>query len=214
MSKFLIEDGQTYVFAGDSITDCGRRDGSSSPLGDGYPRFATELVTARYPERNINFINVGISGNTVQHLRDRWTDDVLYHKPDWVSIKIGINDLHRTLHKTPESTPPDRYETAYRGILQRTQAIGAKLILIDPFYISLEESSDSSRRQVLDFLPEYLNIVEKLAEEFDAIHVRTHQLFQEQLKYRPADYFCGEPVHPAASGHLVIANGLLEKLGW
>ncbi len=213
MSDFLIEDGQTYVFAGDSITDCGRRAGSA-PLGDGYPRFATELITARYPERKINFVNAGISGNTVQDLRERWSDDVLFHKPDWVSVKIGINDLHRTLSNTPESTPPDVYETAYRGILQRTKDAGAKLILIDPFYLSTEESADSARKQVLDFLPEYLNVVEKLAAVFNAIHVRTHQLFLEQLKYRPADYFCPEPVHPYASGHLVIANGLLEKLGW
>ena len=213
MSGFLIQDGQTYVFAGDSITDCGRG-GDSAPLGDGYPRMASELVTARYPARNIDFVNVGISGNTVQDLRERWSDDVLFHKPDWVSVKIGINDLHRTLHNTPESTPPDVYETAYRGILQRTQDIGAKLILIDPFFLSSEENADSSHKPVLDFLPEYLNIVEKLAGEFDAIHIRTHQLFQEQLKYRPADYFCPEPVHPYASGHLVIANGLLEKLGW
>ena len=213
MSEFLIQDGQTYVFAGDSITDCGRRD-THAPLGAGYPRMATELVTARYPERNINFVNVGISGNTAQDLRDRWSDDVLFHKPDWVSIKIGINDLYRTLHNTPESTPPDVYETAYRSILQRTKDSGAKLILIDPFFLSIEANTDSARKQVLNFLPEYLNIVEKLAGEFNAVHVRTHQLFQEQLQYRPADYFCPEPVHPYASGHLVIANGLLEKLNW
>lgn len=36
----------------------------------------------------------------------------------------------------------------------------------------------------------------------------------EQLKHRPADIFCPEPVHPYLSGHLVIALGLLEVLGW
>jgi lysophospholipase L1-like esterase len=213
MSEFQLQDGQTYVFAGDSITDCGRRD-SAAPLGNGYARLATELITTRYPERKINYVNSGISGNTVQNLRDRWGDDVLYYKPDWASIKIGINDLHRTLHNTPESTPPDVYEATYRGILERTKASGAKLILIDPFYISREEDASSFRKSVLDFLPEYLNIVEKLAKEFDALHVRTHELFIEQLKYRPADYFCPEPVHPYTSGHLVIAHGLLKVLGW
>jgi lysophospholipase L1-like esterase len=213
MSDFQLQDGQTFVFAGDSITDCGRRD-TAAPLGNGYVRLATELITTRYPERNINYVNAGISGNTVQNLRDRWSDDVLFHKPDWVSVKIGINDLHRTLAQTAETTPPDVYETTYRGILQRTKDSGAKLILIDPFYISTESNADSFRKKVLDFLPEYLSIVEKLAKEFDALHVRTHDLFVEQLKYRPADYFCPEPVHPYASGHLVIALGLLEVLGW
>lgn len=213
MSNFVWQDGQTIVFAGDSITDCGRR-GDNAPLGNGYARLTTELITARYPARKINYFNAGISGNTVQNLRDRWQDDVLVHKPDWVSVKIGINDLHRTLGEMAESTPPNVYETAYRGILERTKSTGAKIVLIDPFFISLETDSTSFRKQVLDFLPEYLNIVEKLAREFDALHVRTHELFIEQLKYRPADYFCPEPVHPYTSGHLVIAHGLLNALGW
>lgn len=213
MSEFKLQSGQTYVFAGDSITDCGRR-GDNFPLGNGYARRTVELIDARYPGLNINFINAGISGNTVQDLRDRWSDDVLHHQPDWVSVKIGINDLHRTLHETPAATPPDVFETTYRGILGRTRDAGAKLILIDPFYISSEANADSWRKKVLDFLPEYISIVDKLAAEFDALHVRTHELFVEQLKHHPAEYFCPEPVHPYMSGHIIIAHGLLEALGW
>lgn len=213
MSTFLWQDGQTVVLTGDSITDCGRR-GDQAPYGNGYVARAIELVGARYPERKINFINTGISGNTVQNLRDRWQDDVLNFKPDWVTIKIGINDLHRTLAETPEATPPDVYEKTYRGILQRTRDAGAKVVLIDPFFISLETGNDSFRKKVLDFLPEYLGIVENLSKEFETLHVYTHQLFMEQLKHRPAEYFCPEPVHPYTSGHIVIAHGLLKTLGW
>jgi len=45
---FLLQDGQTVVFIGDSITDCGRRD-VAAPLGNGYVRFIAELITIRYP---------------------------------------------------------------------------------------------------------------------------------------------------------------------
>lgn len=213
MSDFQFQSGQTVVFTGDSITDCGRR-GDQAPFGNGYVARAIELIGARYPERDIKFVNTGIGGNTVQNLRDRWQDDVLAFKPHWVSIKIGINDLHRTLHSTPEATPPDVYEKTYRGILGRTREIGARVILIDPFYISTETHTDSFRKKVLDFLPEYLNIVETLAKEFEALHVHTHELFQKQLKYHPAEYFCPEPVHPYTSGHIVIAHGVLNALGW
>ncbi|MBT4141346.1 MAG: GDSL family lipase, partial [Candidatus Latescibacteria bacterium] len=64
MSDFWIEDGETMLFIGDSITDCGRR-GGDAPFGSGYVRFFTELATAEYPERNIRFINKGIGGNRV-----------------------------------------------------------------------------------------------------------------------------------------------------
>ena len=59
-----------------------------------------------------------------------------------------------------------------------------------------------------------IQVVEKLADEFEAVHIRTHDAFQRQLKYRPREHFCPEPVHPYPSGHMVIALALLEGLGW
>jgi lysophospholipase L1-like esterase len=213
MSELVWSQGQTIVFAGDSITDCGRRD-TAAPYGSGYVRQTIDLVAARYPDRRLHYINAGISGNTVQDLRNRWHDDVLRHRPDWVTIKIGINDCNRTLNNRPDPVPPALYEKCYRDILLRTREAGARLVLIDPFYISTDTHEGSHRTRVLRFLQEYLVVVKHLAQEFDALHVHTHDLFQEQLKYRSADSMCPEPVHPNPTGHLVIAHGLLQALGW
>jgi lysophospholipase L1-like esterase len=213
MSDLLIKSGQTVLFIGDSITDCGRR-GSEWPYGNGYVKQAVDLITARYPDRKIRFINKGIGGNTVIDLRNRWHDDVLIHKPDWLTIKIGINDLHRTMGE-PNLLPPKRYEELYREILDLTKKhTRAKLVLIDPFYISTDTGTASHRSRVLGLLPGYLKVVQKLAREYGARHVRTHDLFQRQLRYKEPDHFCPEPVHPYFSGHIVIAHGLLEAFGW
>jgi lysophospholipase L1-like esterase len=213
-SKFAVQDGETFVFVGDSITDCGRRD-AQAPYGIGYAKITIDLITARHPERRIRFFNEGIGGNTVLDLRNRWHDDVLRHKPDWLSIKIGINDLHRRFNPNAEQIPPDRYETLYREILDRTRAqTKAKIVLIEPFYISTDAKSGSFRSQVLGLLPEYIARVRKLSKEYGTRLVRTHDAFQEQLGYRPADRFCPEPVHPFPSGHAVIAWELLKALGW
>ncbi len=213
MSDFVFQDGQTVVFIGDSITDCGRR-GDQAPFGSGYVKIAIDLITARYPERNITHFNEGIGGNTVLDLHNRWSDDLLSHKPDWVSVKIGINDLHRTLGQ-PDVLPPEKYEQLYREILQSTRDnTDARLVLIDPFYISTETDTNVQQGHVLSMLTGYLNVVDKLAQEFDALHVYTHQKFQEQLRYRSPDAFCPEPVHPYLSGHVIIALALLETLGW
>ena len=214
MKNFPVKDGQTFVFIGDSITDCGRRD-SQAPYGNGYAKMAIDLITARYPERRITFFNEGISGDTVLGLRGRWHDDVLRHEPDWVSIKIGINDLHRKFDPNAEQLPPDRYETLYREILDITRAkTKAKMVLIDPFYISTDTKSGSFRSQVLELLPRYIDVVHKMAKEYGALVVHTHEAFQKQLRHRPADRFCPEPVHPWPSGHLVIAHELSKVLGW
>lgn len=213
VGDFLLSGGQTVVFAGDSITDCGRRE-AQAPYGGGYVRQCVDLITARYPERLFNYINAGISGNTVQDLQGRWQDDVLRHEPNWISIKIGINDLHRNLAQTPNAVPPQLYEACYRDILTRSRDAGARLVLLDPFYISTDAASPSPRATVLALLPQYIEIVHRLVKEFATLHVRTHDLYQEQLKYRSADTFCPEPVHPNTSGHLIIAHGLLQAWGW
>ena len=88
---FLVKDGQTLVFIGDSITDCGRRD-QAFPFGSGYVRFAIDLITARYPDRDITYHNRGIGGDVSTGLLRRWDDDVLVHEPDCVSVMIGINE--------------------------------------------------------------------------------------------------------------------------
>lgn len=209
---FWIEDGETMLFIGDSITDCGRR-AEAAPLGDGYVRLFAELTTAAHPERRIRYVNKGIGGNRVTDLQDRWTDDVLYHQPDRLSLKIGINDLHSVLRDDPDAVPPERFEEVYDAVLERTRrALNCPIVLITPFYISVETTADSFRRQVLDLIPAYIEVVERMSAKFGTRLVRLHDVFREQLRYRDSDTFCPEPVHPNGAGHLVIAHALFDAL--
>ena len=202
-----IEDGQTLLFIGDSITDCGRR-GAEAPLGNGYVRLFADLATARFPERRVRYINKGIGGNRVTDLAARWQDDVLYQRPDRLSVKIGINDLHSHLRGAEDGVDPALFAAVYEQLLEITQGeLGCPLVLLTPFYISTDH-----RSQVLELLPRYIEVVERLAERFDARLVRLHDIFQRQLQYRDADTFCPEPVHPNQAGHLVIAQALMDAL--
>ena len=211
MSDWL-QDGTTVLFIGDSITDCGRRD-AETPLGNGYVRTFTELVTARWPERRIEWINKGIGGNKVSDLHGRWRDDVLSHRPDRLSVKIGINDLHSALGGAPDAVPPERFEALYDEVLDLTRReLDCPVVLISPFYISLNADGDAFQAQVLDLLPRYIEVVERMSEKYGTLLVRLHDVFQEQLRYRDAESFCPEPVHPNHAGHTVIAQALLETL--
>ena len=207
-----INDGQTFLFIGDSITDCGRH-GPQAPYGDGYVSLFRELFIAKYPERRVTFINKGIGGNTVEDLNNRWEDDVMPIKPDWLSIKIGINDLHRTLGKTENAVPPKRFAELYDRIIARTFAVRKpELILVSPFYISRDFESDSFRSKVLAFLPEYIEVVEKMASKYDARYVPMQDIYQKHLEIREADVFCPEPVHPNRTGHMVIAEAIMQAV--
>jgi lysophospholipase L1-like esterase len=212
MGDFWIQDGETVLFIGDSITDCGRR-GAEAPLGNGYVRLFAELVIAAYPERRIHYLNKGIGGNRITQLKERWRDDVLFHRPDRLSIKIGINDLHSHLRGVEDGVSPDLFAEVYDELLDLTRReLDCPVVLLTPFYISLDRSGQTFRSQVLELIPRYLETVEEMSKKYNARLVRLHHLFQEHLKYRDADTFCPEPVHPNHAGHLVIAQALLEEL--
>ncbi len=213
MSDFWIEDGETMLFIGDSITDCGRR-GAAAPLGSGYVGLFSELATTRYPDRQIRYINKGIGGNKITDLSERWRDDVLFHKPDRLSIKIGINDLHSHLRGADGGVSPELFAELYDRVLALTkQELGCPVVLITPFYISRDNSGQTFRSQVLELLPRYIETVEALSKKYDTRIVRLHAIFQQHLEYRDAEVFCPEPVHPNRAGHLVIAEGVMDVMG-
>lgn len=210
--SFVIQPNEKVVFFGDSITDCGRR-GGQTPLGDGYVKQIHDMIVAKYPAHQNTIINVGISGNTVRDLFNRLTDDVIQHQPDWISIKIGINDVNSSFHE--QGVSPEEYAEVYGKILERLKAdTSAKIVLVDPFFLSTDSEPGTVRTRVLEQLAVFLKTVKSLADEYATKHVRTHEAFQEQLRHRTPDFFCPEPVHPYANGHLVIAHTWLTELGW
>ena len=212
MTKVAIEDGQTFLAIGDSITDAGRRF-EAAPYGTGYVSLLVETIAARWPAADIRFINKGIGGNRVTNLRDRWQDDVMRHRPDWLSIMIGINDLHSFLGGAPDAVDPALFREQYDSVLEETvNGFSPNIVLLEPFYMSTDTNGKSFRSRVLELIPEYIKVVHDMAGKYGTRLVRTHDVFQKQLVYREPDVFCAEPVHPNRAGHLVIANALLEAL--
>lgn len=82
-----FRDGETVCFAGDSIT----QDGTYIELLNNY-------YQSRYPERRVRLVNCGVGGDTLFDLIPRLESDVLAHKPDWIFVMIGTNDMNRRLY--------------------------------------------------------------------------------------------------------------------
>jgi len=206
-----IKNGEKVLFIGDSITDCGRR-GTERPLGAGYVKLFSDFLIACEPEKKVEIINKCISGDNSIGLLNRWTDDVLRHEPDWLSIKIGINDLHGYLGDPANGISPEKFKEACQKIITRTQASlpRCRILLIQPFYISRESSKDSFRRSVLEILPRYLKAFENLSRQYKTRLLKTHDMFQNLLKYYEPDTFCNEPVHPNLTGHIAIASAAYD----
>ena len=212
MLNFCIKDKQTILFIGDSITDCGRST-TDIPLGNGYVKLFSEIVTAYYPKRHITYINKGMDANCITELKERWENDVISYKPDWLLIAIGINGLHRFLRDPATGVSPHLYKETYDFLLRTAKKkLNCQIILMDPFYISKNGSGKTFRNEVLGLLPQYLKVVREMLRRYKTRHVELHHAFQIQLRYREADVFCSEPVHPNHIGHLIIAMELFKTL--
>lgn len=211
MNNLLFQSGDKVLFIGDSITDCGRRD-AHAPLGHGYVRKITELITAKYPERDITYVNKGIGGDIVEGLENRWDTDVIAEVPEWLSVKIGINNASR---QHGEGVASEAYlpvwEACYRRILTRAKTeLDASLFLFEIFYI--EEDVDAPRPLDVDA---YNASIHRLAEEFGARLIPTNAAFDDAVAARPgALWTTQDGVHPNAEGHTLMALEFLKQAGW
>lgn len=76
-----VQDGETVAFFGDSIThQCL------------YTQYIETFFYTRFPDRNIQFHNAGVSGDKAADALARFDDDLAASEPDHVTILLGMND--------------------------------------------------------------------------------------------------------------------------
>lgn len=206
----LFADRQKIVMIGDSITDCGRRD-VNAPYGNGYVSLVRAMILARYPERKLTFVNRGISGDTVRHLDARWQAHVIHERPDWLSCKIGINDVWRTYDSDGQGAVSlDEYRTTLKRLLTTAkEQTDCNLIVMEPYVI--DTGRKNSMRPRMD---EYGLAAREIANELGAVNVRTQEAFDRVLRHSTPEDWADDKIHPNLAGHAVIAEAFLRAVGF
>ena len=195
------------LFQGDSITDAGRDHRNYHNMGNGYPKYAAELIGARHED--CEFINFGISGNRTSQLFDRLYTDAIAFRPDVISILIGINDIWHRHGDNRILTSDEQLELNYRSILTRLKKeTNAKIIMLSPFYLDAERNA-FLREDLKTALP----IVRRLAEEYADIYIPLDEKFDEALKVQPEPlYYSEDGVHPTVYGAEFIGRAYAEAI--
>ncbi len=187
--------GARVLFQGDSITD-GNRGRSADPnhiLGHGYVFVIAARHGAAFPEAAVEFMNRGVSGNTVLDLEKRWEKDALELKPDLLSVMIGVND-------NGKGVPLDVYEEVYDKLLTASRAANSKLkiVLCEPFVKPAETLNPGILQRQ--------EAVSRLAQKHAAAVVRFQPIFDSASKRVPASYWIWDNVHPTYRGHQLMAD--------
>lgn len=208
MKQPIIEDNAIVLFQGDSVTDVSRNREDDTDMGKGYAMIASALFSEMYPEKQVRFINRGISGNRVKNLQARWEDDCLNLEPTWISILIGINDCWRRYDQN-DPTSLEAFEAGYRDILTRTkERLDAKIILCEPFV--LREPVD--RQEWREDLDPKIQVVRKLCKEFDALYIPFDGLFAQAASKSNSLFWARDGVHPTLAGHALMAKAWLKAI--
>ena len=212
----LIQDGQTVLFQGDSITDCGRpTDGTDWHLGLGYAQLVQSLFGHRHPSLNVRFVNRGIGGHRIPDLQARWQADCIDIQPDWVSVLIGINDACAIAGGDFADYDVAAYEAGYRDILiQVRDKTPARLIILDPFLLHTEHPYDfiSPIGKIRAQLDPVIAAARKLAGDFDAVYVPLDEMFQSASEIAAPAHWAPDAIHPSPAGHALMAEAWLKAV--
>lgn len=211
MANLPFQNGERVVFQGDSITDVGRRRNVMFDLGNGYVTMIRGLISALRPDLQVDILNRGNSGDRTTELVERWQQDCLDLKPDWLSIFIGVNDVWRKRTEKQggqRHVPLSEYVTNYRLLLDQAQRAGIPhLVLVSPTFIDKYLESDLN-----ELLGEYDVAVRGLAKEYGALYVPLRQRLLEVLQRSPEIEWLSDGCHPTPAGHALIAATWLETV--
>jgi len=122
---FTLKNGDKVLFYGDSITD----------LRD-YSIIIETYVATRYPHLDVNFVNSGWGGDTVNGggggpIDTRLKRDVFPYQPDIVTIMLGMNDGG---YKAETESNDEKYFSGYKHIVEsiHTNLPQTRIVAIEP----------------------------------------------------------------------------------
>lgn len=209
----VLRPKNTVVLIGDSITDGGRaRKGRdyNHTMGQGYAFILAATLGDQLAERDLTFINRGISGDTIPDLQARWKVDVLDLKPDFLSILIGVNDTF-----TPKGTGEtvEQYEQGYDKLLGDTLAAlpGVKIVLGQPFLLPVGRFKDNYATSFAK-LKERQAVVDRLAAKYRLPVIRYQETFDAASRRAPADHWLWDGIHPHYAGHGLMAREWMKTV--
>jgi len=215
VTSIELNDGDTFVFLGDSITH--------QVL---YTQYVEDYFYTRYPDRRIHFHNAGVSGDKAFHALDRFDEDVARFNPKYITILLGMNDgTYQHFNHDIFAT----YEKDMTQLAQRMTKLGATAIFMGPtMYDSRVASVKPPRwlknqeqvKQATTYYNAVLAFYGTWIRDFaiarglgyvDLLGPLNRHSTQQRLE-KPDFTVIPDAVHPDANGQAIMAFELLEQL--
>ena len=190
----VLKDGQTVAFLGDSITDAGW--GRPS----GYIQLAVAGLEANGVR--INVIPAGVAGHKSNQMLRRLKRDVLSHRPHWMVLSCGANDVWQG----EKGVPPDKFKANVAEIVDHCQSAGIQVMLCTTGVLGEELDNDTNRRLV-----PYNEIYRELARAKHCLLADINAAFHQAI--RAGQQLTTDGAHLNPRGDTVMARCILLAFG-
>jgi lysophospholipase L1-like esterase len=209
LPRMELQDGDTVVFLGDSIThQCL------------YTQYLEDFYYTRLPKLHIHFHNAGVGGDRASDALARFDEDVAAFKPKYVTILLGMNDGS---YRDFDQTIFDTYREGMTTLLDRLAAIDATAIAITPTMHDARaarirgkaaEPRDTYYNGVLALYGAWLREVAQVRGlGFVDMYSPLNELTLTERKEDATFTMIPDAVHPAAPGQVVMAAAVLTDVG-
>ncbi|WP_199708041.1 SGNH/GDSL hydrolase family protein [Algoriphagus lacus] len=209
----IPKDTKRIVFLGNSITYNGK-----------FVTYIDAYLTLRYPEKNLEIINVGLPSETVSglseqghadgkfprpDLRERLDRVLKQLEPDLVIANYGMNDgIYLPFDE-------ERFEAFKKGMSWMHQTVefsGAEIIHVTPPVY--DERKGAAYSNVLDMYSDWL-VSRRYTQNWKVIdlHWPMRKGLEDRRSLNPEFAFAKDGIHPDESGHFLMAKILLLGLG-
>jgi lysophospholipase L1-like esterase len=118
-ADFLLRDGDTCVFLGDSIT-----------AARGYTKIVEHYTLMRFPVRQVRFYHAGKGGDTASGCLERLERDVFSRGATVVTVALGVNDIGWGMKADAEHR--QKYLNGIREIVTRCRARSVRVVICSP----------------------------------------------------------------------------------
>lgn len=161
-----------------------------------YPHHLRVGLAEKYPHAVINVVVTAIGGEDSEKGLQRFERDVMSLRPDVVTIDYGLNDRGMGL---------ERAARAWRAMIERAQAGGAKVILLTPTPDTAAKWSDPA-----DKLAQHAAQIRTLAREYQVALVDSYAAFQRHaMAGGVTESLMSQRNHPNEKGHALVSAALL-----
>ncbi|HEY0072837.1 MAG TPA: GDSL-type esterase/lipase family protein [Abditibacteriaceae bacterium] len=202
-AELILKANDRVVFYGDSITE--------QRL---YTRYVQQYIQCRYPELKIKFYNAGWGGDTAPGGLKRLERDVLWLKPNLVTLFFGMNDGR---YRPVEDSITSTFKQGEEGIIKELTGKGVRVVVYTPGAVDYDKKAALKDAKYNENLEALGKAALDLAKQYnlpsaDVIHPMI--AFQNAQKAKNPNFtMIPDAVHPNAAGHLMMAQEMLKGLG-